>query len=510
MSRPSLRGRRAEITDPPEPPRTVDAERTSNALNDAPDPGVRGQIKRRKGLRADWLPIALVAGDAIIAAASVVLGYSLRYRLGEKQTLDLGYYLAALPFVVVIYLFALAVNHQYSSWRGRNLVDQVLALYSGVGLAAVLILATISLFNLGVNYSRLSITYAVLLSAFFMTVERVLLREYETQMRRKGIGTENVLMVGSGVSAELIIQRMNMFPQYGFRVAGVLDEKRPLGTIVAGVSVIGRPPDLPRLAEELGADQVFIALPAGKRDQLLELVKLCEDQNLEFKIVPDLIELMSTRIDANAIDGLPLVGIRRSRLRGASAALKRAIDIIASSMAIVILSPLLILLAVLIRLGAPAAPVLFKQQRVGLHQRPFTIYKFRTMIPDAEAHTGPVVAKPGDSRVTAVGRFLRQASLDELPQLYNILRGDMSLVGPRPQPVFFDERYRDETPRYIERHSVRPGLTGWAEVNDLRGAAPIADRTLYDVYYIENWSLTLDFKIVLLTVFRVFFQRNAY
>ncbi len=141
-----------------------------------------------------------------------------------------------------------------------------------------------------------------------------------------------------------------------------------------------------------------------------------------------------------------------------------------------------------------------------MDQRPFTIYKFRTMMPDAEGKTGPVVAKPGDSRVTRLGRVLRKLSVDELPQLYNILRGDMSLVGPRPQPTYFDERYREETPRYVERVSVRPGLTGWAEVNDLRGGVPIADRTLYDVYYIENWSLVLDLKIILLTVIRMFFQ----
>src|SRR5258706_10370687 len=329
-----------------------------------PVPTVPRESLRRSSLRTDWLPIALIVGDAIIAGVSVLLGYALRYRLGEKQALDLGPYLAALPVVIGIYLFALGVSHQYVSWRGRTLVDQVLALYSGIGLAAVLILAAISLLNLGVSYSRLSITYSVLLSAFFMTVERVLLRVYETRMRRKGVGTENVLMVGSGVSAELIIQRMNMFPQYGYRVSAVLDEKRPLGDTVAGVKVVGRLPDLPRLAEELGADQVFIALPGSKRDQLLELIKLCEDKNLEFKIVPDLIELMSTRIDANAIDGLPLVGIRRSRLRGAPATFKRGIDILVSSVALVVLSPLLIVVAALIRLTAPGAPVLFRQERV--------------------------------------------------------------------------------------------------------------------------------------------------
>jgi Undecaprenyl-phosphate glucose phosphotransferase len=508
MSRPSLGSRGSQADDLHSPAPADEAKSTGGpvarpSLSNKPD-------ARRRSLRTDWLPIALVVGDAVIAGACVLIGFAVRYRIGEKQALDIGPYFAAVPVVVVIYLFALGVNHQYASWRGRTLVDQVFALYSGVGLAAVLILAAISLLNFGANYSRLSITYAVLLSAVLMTLERVFLREYETRMRRKGIGTENVLMVGSGLSAELIIQRMNMFPQYGYRVCAVLDDGLAAGSSVAGVTVVGRSTEVPRFAEELGADQVFIALPGSQREQLLRLIKLCEDKSLEFKIVPDLIELMSTRIDANAIDGLPLVGIRRSRLRGVSATLKRGIDVIVATAALLIVSPVVIVVAALIKLTSPGGPVFFTQQRVGIHQQTFTIFKFRTMIPDAEAQTGPIVARPGDSRVTRLGRFLRKSSLDELPQLYNILRGDMSVVGPRPQPIFFDERYRDETPRYIERHSVRPGLTGWAEVNDLRGAAPIADRTLYDVYYIENWSLALDLKIILLTVARIFFQRNAY
>jgi lipopolysaccharide/colanic/teichoic acid biosynthesis glycosyltransferase len=175
-----------------------------------------------------------------------------------------------------------------------------------------------------------------------------------------------------------------------------------------------------------------------------------------------------------------------------------------------IVSPILLIVAVLIKLRSPNGPVLFRQERIGMHRRPFIVYKFRTMIPDAERQTGPVVAKPGDPRATPVGRFLRRTSLDELPQLFNILKGDMSLVGPRPQPTFFDEKYRVDVPRYLERHQVRPGLTGWAEVNDLRGAAPIVDRTLYDVYYVENWSLALDLKILMLTGLRLFFQRHAY
>jgi exopolysaccharide biosynthesis polyprenyl glycosylphosphotransferase len=212
---------------------------------------------------------------------------------------------------------------------------------------------------------------------------------------------------------------------------------------------------------------------------------------------------------ADVIDGLPLVGIRRSNLRGGASVVKRAIDLVLSAALLLVVSPLLLLVVILMKLTMPG-PLLFKQERIGRGRVPFVIYKFRSMVPDAEARTGPVVATPGDSRVTRLGRVMRRLSLDEMPQLFNVLRGDMSLVGPRPQPSFFDERYSGEVPRYLERQQVRPGLTGWAEVNDLRGAAPIGDRTVYDVYYIENWSLALDLKIVVLTALRMFYQRHAY
>jgi exopolysaccharide biosynthesis polyprenyl glycosylphosphotransferase len=275
------------------------------------------------------------------------------------------------------------------------------------------------------------------------------------------------------------------------------------------VPVVGRVEDLPKVTTPLRVDQVFLALPASQRDRLLHLIALCEDRNLEFKIVPDLLEVMSTRAAADALDGLPLVGVRRNQLRGAAAVAKRAIDVLVSTALLVLFSPVLLVVSILIKLTMPG-PILFRQERIGLQRRPFVIYKFRSMIPDAEAQTGPTVAKPGDSRVTTLGRFLRRSSLDELPQLYNVLRGDMSLVGPRPQPTFFDERYSGEVPRYLERQQVRPGLTGWAEVNDLRGAAPISDRTMYDVYYIENWSLALDLKCIVLTGLRMFSQHHAY
>jgi len=464
--------------------------------------------------RPNWLPLVLVLGDAVIAGVAVLLAYEYRYHLDRipqvvKEPLAFGPYVAAIPVVIAIYLFALAVNQQYRSWRGRTLVDQLFAMGSGSALAAMLMLAGMSLYR-GFEYGRLTFVYTVIIVAVLMTVERYLLRQYETRLRRRGIGTERVLMVGTGTGSQLLIQRMAMFPQYGYHVAGVLDDQLELGTSFAGAPVVGRIEDLRQVIPRVGVDQVFVAVPGASNDEILHLVKTCDDLQAEFKLVPDLLEVMSTRAAVDAIDGLPLIGIRRSRLRGPAAVLKRGIDIAVSAVALVITSPVMLVIAILIKLTSPSGPVLFRQPRVGLHDQRFTVYKFRSMIPEAEAQTGPVVAAPDDDRCTPVGRVLRRLSLDELPQLFNILKGDMSLVGPRPMPIFLVERFTEEIPRYLERHQVRPGLTGWAQVNDLRGGEAFADRAMYDIYYVENWSLALDLKILILTAARVFFQRRAY
>ncbi len=378
--------------------------------------------------RPNWLPLALVLGDALIAGISVILAYEYRYHLDRipqvlKEPLAFGPYMAAIPFVAAMFLFALAVNQQYRSWRGRTLVDQLFAMGSGLALAGMLMLGGMSLYR-GFEYSRLTFVYTVVIAGLLMTVERYFLRQYETRLRRRGVGTERVLMVGTGTGSQLLIQRMAMFPQYGYQVSGVLDDRLEVGSSFAGAPVVGRIEDLRRMIPEMGVDQVFLAVPGASNDELLHLVKACDDLQAEFKLVPDLLEVMSTRAAVDAIDGLPLIGIRRSRLRGAAALLKRGIDIIVSGIALVIASPFMLVIAILIKLTSPKGPVLFRQPRVGLHDKRFTVYKF------AEAETGPVVATPDDNRTTPVGRVLRRLSLDELPQLFNILRGDMSLVGP--------------------------------------------------------------------------------
>ena len=474
-----------------------------------------GRPAARSVLSPDWLPVALLIGDSVIAGFAVLAAYWYRYNLDRLnptngQQLDFGPYLAAVPAVIVIFVVSLAANRQYRSWRGRTLVDQLLALYSGIALAAVLMLAAIAVTNTGLEYSRLTLAYSVALCAILMTLERYVLREYETRLRRQGIGTEHVLMVGTGTGSQLLIQRMTMFPQYGFRVAAVLDDSLEAGSSYAGVQVVGPTKDLRRWVSQLQVDQVFLAVPNATSDQLVHLINTCDDLRVEFKLVPDLLEVMSTRAAADAIDGLPLIGIRHSRLRGMAAVVKRATDVVVSTLGLILASPIMLIIAAAIKLTSPQGPILFRQPRVGLRNKRFVVYKFRSMVPDAESKTGPVVAAPDDDRCTPVGRVLRRLSLDELPQLFNILKGDMSLVGPRPMPIFLVERFTTEIPRYLERHQVRPGLTGWAQVNDLRGGEAFSDRAMYDIYYVENWSLALDLKILILTGVRVFFQRRAY
>jgi exopolysaccharide biosynthesis polyprenyl glycosylphosphotransferase len=359
------------------------------------------------------------------------------------------------------------------------------------------------------SYSRLVLLYTVLVALVLMTIGRIGLRQLLVMQQRRGIGTDRVLVVGTGAGSELLLHRMTMFPEYGYTVCGVLDDRLEPGTPFAGSQVVGRVAELPAQVKAHQIDQVFLALTGASHDAMLHLIKTCDDLQVDFRMLPDVFEIITTRVSADVVDGIPLVGVRRSQVEGVGLLIKRGFDLVFSVLLLILLSPLWLLLGIAITLSAPG-PILFRQERVGKGGQIFTLLKFRSMIPDAEAETGPIFASPGDARRTAIGRLMRRFSLDELPQLINIIRGDMSLVGPRPERPFFVERFGAEIPRYLERHQVQPGVTGWAQVNDFRGATSIADRTIYDIYYIENWSLSFDVKILLLTIGRIFFHHHAY
>lgn len=470
---------------------------------------------RRPGVKRRPLPIAGVRPvlDGLSVVLGLLLAYNYRFHLDPipipgSERPAVGPYLAAIPVLVVVFLITFGLSGIYRIRRGQPLLDELFAIIGACVVAGLVALALMSL-DRGFSYSRLVLVYTIAATFILIALNRLILRQAVLIRTRRGIGTDRVLIVGTGTGSELLIHRMTMFPQYGYRVCGILDDRLEAGELFAGVRVIGKVDQLPDRVREAQATQVFIALPGADHETLLHLIKTCEDLQVDFRMLPDLFEIITTRVSADVIDGIPLVGVRRSQLTGLGLVLKRIFDLAVSLPLLVVLSPLMLVLAWLIAITS-RGPVFYRQERVGRAGGVFTVLKFRSMVADAEASTGPIFAARSDARRTAVGRFMRRFSLDELPQLINIIRGEMSLVGPRPERPFFVERFSAQIPRYLERHQVQPGVTGWAQVNDLRGDTSIANRTIYDLYYVENWSLVLDIKILLLTIGRVFLHRHAY
>jgi exopolysaccharide biosynthesis polyprenyl glycosylphosphotransferase len=301
-----------------------------------------------------------------------------------------------------------------------------------------------------------------------------------------------------------------MFPDYGYQVVGVVADNLEPGHAFSGVDVLGKTDELREIVGARNINLVFVAAPDMSQDEILALMDSCRECRADFRIVPSMLEIMTSRVTGDQLDGIPLLQFRHGLdVDAAKATSKRALDITVSGLGMIVISPVLLLIALLVKLSSPG-PVLIHQERTGLGEGTLVMHKFRTMRADAEAETGPVWAGTNDPRRTWIGPVLRRFSLDELPQLWNVLRGEMSLVGPRPERPVFVEDFKSRIQRYEDRHLVRPGLTGWAQVNDLRGQTSVEERLIYDLYYIENWSLAFDLKIILITLFRVFTHKNAY
>jgi exopolysaccharide biosynthesis polyprenyl glycosylphosphotransferase len=447
--------------------------------------------------------------------AAVLISYWYRYNshldkipVPGSEAPDFARYLQAIPVLVVIMATALAVNRAYAQTRGRSFVDEAYGLIGGMFVGSILILAVMSLYR-GFSYSRLMVIYVAALSAVLLIVFRLVMRVTLSRLRRRGLGTTRALVVGSGAGAEALIHRLEMFPEYGYELIGVIDDHLRLGEDYHRVPVIGGRGDLAHMVMRHSVDEVFMALPPGDDRELLGLIDVIADTRAEIKILPGLLDIMASGVVADDIDGIPLVGVRRSRLVNANLVVKRVFDLVLSVLLLIPGIPLMAIIAIAIRLDSPG-PAVYRQERVGKDGRAFTAYKFRSMMQDAEADTGPVFTSRADPRITKVGRFLRRTSLDEVPQVLNVLCGEMSLVGPRPERPHFVAQFEQEVAGYAQRHEVRPGITGWAQLNDLRQDTSIEQRTIYDTYYVDNWSLTFDLKILVTTFIRVFAHRNAY
>ena len=424
-------------------------------------------------------------------------------------TLTLTQYLSALLFIIPGYLIIYQAFSLFAPIRmqGRRLMLGNVLKANTIGF--LLIIVTLYMIRLS-DFSRIMIFFFYSINVCLEWGVRLLIYYILRDMRKKGLNQRQMILIGYSRAAEEYIDRVMQNPQWGYVIRGILDDNVVRGTVYKGVKVIGRIANLNYILPANRLDEIAITLGLSEYYRLEEIVALCEKSGVHTKFIPDYNKIIPTKPYTEDILGLPVINIRYVPLTNTfNMLIKRCMDVVGSLIAIVIASPVMLLMCILIKLTSPG-PLIYKQERVGLHNKTFRMYKFRSMeVQPAEREKKAWTIK-GDPRVTRLGRFMRKTSIDELPQLFNILKGDMSLVGPRPERPFFVEKFREEIPRYMVKHQVRPGLTGWAQVNGYRGNTSIRKRIEYDLYYIENWSIGLDIKILLLTVFKGFIDKNAY
>ena len=360
------------------------------------------------------------------------------------------------------------------------------------------------------DFSRLTVYIFCVINILLEWGVRMLIFAVVRDMRKKGLNQKQIILVGYSRAAEEYIDRIEANPQWGYIVRGILDDNVPAGTVYKGIKVIGRIANLTVILPANRLDEIAITLGLSEYYRLEEIVAMCEKSGVHTKFIPDYNKIIPTKPYTEDILGLPVINIRYVPLSNTfNAMVKRVMDILGSIAAIIVSSPVMLLMCVLIKATSPG-PLIYKQERVGLHNKTFWMYKFRSMEIQPESEEKKAWTVKNDPRVTGIGKFMRRTSIDELPQLFNILKGDMSLVGPRPERPFFVEKFREEIPRYMVKHQVRPGLTGWAQVNGYRGDTSIRKRIDCDLYYIENWSIGFDIKILFLTIFKGFINKNAY
>ncbi|MCB8947767.1 MAG: undecaprenyl-phosphate glucose phosphotransferase [Ardenticatenaceae bacterium] len=452
--------------------------------------------------------ISLVLLDALMVAVSFVLAYQLRAMIDWPEPLaanvPLTSYSGLLLVQVISVIVALFFYRLYYIPRAVSRVDQLYYVFAAVSIGTLVAVA-ISTFlfkndRVILDYPRAMIIYAWLLTIVLLLLGRMAHQLLRTALRNRGWGKDRVIVVGTGDMAQVVIQRILRSPYLGYELLGVVNGEAN-GRDFEGVPVLGTPEDLPHLIESLGLDEVIIAMPEKGHRETVHVISYCERGRVSIKIFPDVFQFVTSQASIDELGGLPLLSVRDYALRGYLLIFKRLLDVMGSAFGLVILSPLMLLIAVAIKLESPG-PVFFVQERMGLDAKPFRMIKFRSMRRDAERN-GPGWTTDNDPRQTRLGTFIRKIEADELPNLINVLLGEMSLVGPRPEQAHYVEQFRQTVPRYMDRHQEKGGMTGWAQVNGLRGDTSIAERTKYDLWYMENWSILLDIKIILRTFWQI-------
>ncbi len=463
--------------------------------------------------------------DGLLGLTAFILAYTIRFQTGlipiTRGLPPLRQYVNVLPFIAVVVPLGFYLQGLYRLRRGRSRVDDFFAVFVGSILAVVFgvvgtlyvqtYIASEAARDVGAyQVSQLVWAIFLVLNVALTFASRELMREVLERRWRAGIGLKRILIAGSGDLGRLVADKILEHRELGYQIVGFVDD-RAAGDHLGyrGLPLLGTIDEAAEITAREAIDHLYVALPPEQHMRMLELLESTSREMVDVKVVPDLLQVIALRARLEDLDGVPVINVNDVPLQGFNAALKRTIDFALSCGALIVLAIPLGLVAALVKLTSNG-PIFYRQERMGLDGKSFTIVKFRSMFDDAEKHTGPVWAVQGDPRVTPLGRFMRKSNVDELPQLWNVLMGDMSIVGPRPERPHFVEQFKHKIPQYMLRHKVKAGLTGWAQVNGWRGNTPLEKRIEYDLYYIENWSVRLDLKIIWLTVLRGFFHKHAY
>lgn len=454
--------------------------------------------------------------DAIIISLSYGLAWLVVIYLRENLTVGVlpsNVYFAALIIIVPLFLVLYTIFGLYRVNRTFGIFAEFTRILEA-NLLGLLIINTI-LFVFGKNpyfsnFSRIMIftfgVFNILLEIFSRNFVRILLRVF----RKRGFNQKHILLVGYSDAAFKFIDKVSKNPGWGYHVYGIVDDNHKIDSDYRTIKVIDTIPNLKQLIEDNDFDEVIITLGLNEYDKLKNVVSVCEKSGIHTKFIPDYGTIIPTKPLTEDFDGMPVINIRAVPLQNLfNRIIKRLVDIVGSIFGIILFSPVFIILAIIIKLTSKG-PIIFKQERVGLHNKPFIMYKFRSMIVQNDEDEKKAWTTKDDPRTTWIGAIIRKISFDELPQLFNVLFGSMSLVGPRPERQQFVDEFKETIPRYMIKHQVRPGMTGWAQINGLRGDTDIEKRIQYDIWYIENWTFGLDIKILLLTFFFGFANKNAY
>lgn len=419
-------------------------------------------------------------------------------------------YVSSLPIVSVLLLFIIRSFDLYAPKRRLSILDEFFAIVKSMTVSLVALMAATFVYR-DFTYSRLVLLICWIVLILFISCARFIINRIRFALRKANKDFSNLLLIGTGSTALRIIKHIKGNPHWNYKIVGAVSvSEEPARQNLADIPVVGELDGLAEIFSRRDIEEVILTVPSLSRDKIMSIIMECEKRMIGFHLIADLLGMITSQVDMENIDGIPLLGLKESPLiTGYNRFVKRLVDVIGSGIGLLILSPVFFIISIAVKLGSPG-PVFYLQKRIGEDGSRFAIIKFRTMRNKAEKGIGAVWARENDPRRTKFGAFLRRHNLDELPQLVNVLRGQMSLVGPRPERPKFVGKFKEDIPRYMSRHKIRSGVTGWAQINGLRGDTSIEERTKYDIYYVENWSLMFDIKILLMSIFQTLFSRSEH